>query len=145
MQNKYDVVLVRYGELSLKGKNKNDFTRRLLNNLKLALTSYPDLTYERVHDRLYIHVNGYNHLEIGNIVGKVFGISSYSYAKKVSNDIEEIVDQTYELVKDTTCKTFKVFAKRKNKMFPLTSDEINRKVATKLLHNLPLKVDVHNP
>ena len=54
----YDHILVRYGELSTKGKNKKDFIKRLLTNVKNALRDFEKLSYERTHDRLYILLNG---------------------------------------------------------------------------------------
>ena len=51
---KYDTVLIRYGELSTKGKNRKDFITRLFHNVKYALRDYPDLTYQKTHDRIYI-------------------------------------------------------------------------------------------
>ena len=51
---KYDTVLIRYGELSTKGKNRKDFITRLFHNVKYALRDYLDLTYQKTHDRIYI-------------------------------------------------------------------------------------------
>ena len=62
-QNKltYDHILVRFGELSTKGKNRKDFIKRLLTNVKNALRDFNELTYERTHDRMYIMLNGEDH------------------------------------------------------------------------------------
>ena len=59
-QNKltYDHILVRFGELSTKGKNRKDFIKRLLTNVKNALRDFNELTYERTHDRMYIMLHG---------------------------------------------------------------------------------------
>ena len=53
-----DHILVRYGELSTKGKNKKDFIRRLFLNIKNALKNFEELTYEKGYDRIYIMLNG---------------------------------------------------------------------------------------
>ena len=87
----YDHILVRYGELSTKGKNKKDFIRRLHQNMKNALRNYPALEFERTHDRMYILLNGVDPDEIAPIISRIFGISSFSYALKVNSEIEDII------------------------------------------------------
>ncbi|MEF9968315.1 MAG: hypothetical protein RR766_07340, partial [Longicatena sp.] len=87
----YNHILVRFGELSTKGKNKKDFIKRLLQNVKNALRDYEALTYERTHDRLYIMLNGEDHESVSKHLAKVFGISSFSFAIKVPSDIDEII------------------------------------------------------
>lgn len=83
MGNKYDTILIRYGELSTKGKNRKDFIKRLELNLKNALRNYPNLTYQRTFDRIYIKLTDENPDELKEIISKVFGISSFSFTEKV--------------------------------------------------------------
>ena len=54
----YDTVLIRYGELSTKGKNRKDFIRKLDQNIRHMLKDFPALTYQRTFDRIYIRLNG---------------------------------------------------------------------------------------
>ena len=68
----YDHILVRYGELSTKGKNKNEFIKRLLTNIKNALRAYTALTYEKTHDRIYILLNGCDPYEIAPVLEAVW-------------------------------------------------------------------------
>lgn len=145
--NKYvvDHILVRYGELSTKGKNKKEFIKRLLMNIKNALKNFEDLTYEKSHDRIYIMLNGTDPDQVSPILSKVFGISSFSYAIKINSELDEIVQVGYELAKGIDAKTFKVETKRHHKPFPYLSDEINRAVAGQILRNTNMKVDVHHP
>jgi len=148
MAYKYEYILVRFGELSTKGKNKKDFIKRLLVNIKHALYSFENLKYERTNDRLYITLNDEPVDEISPILARVFGIRSFSLAMKVPTDIEEIkkaalVAATYEQARELV--TFKVDTRRNYKQFPFVSDEINRAVAGLVLSNTDLKVDVHNP
>lgn len=140
-----DHILVRYGELSTKGKNKKDFIRRLFLNIKNALKNFEDLTYEKGYDRIYIMLNGTDPDLVSPILSKVFGISSFSYAIKINSELEEIVKTGYEVAKLSNAKTFKVDTKRHHKPFPYISDEINRAVAGEILRNTEMKVDVHNP
>lgn len=140
-----DHILVRYGELSTKGKNKNDFIKRLFHNIKNALRSFDKLTYEKSYDRIYIMLNGTDPDETKPYLEKVFGISSFSYAIKINSELEDIVEMGLKVAQLSDAKTFKVDTKRHHKPFPYISDEINRAVATEVLKNTDMKVDVHNP
>ncbi len=142
---KYDTVLIRYGELSTKGKNRKDFITRLYHNIKYALRDYPNLTYQKTHDRIYIKLNDENTDEIADKLKRVFGISSFSFTDKVESDIEAIKETCLRIAKESNKKTFKMMAKRHDKSFPMISDEINRACAGNILHNTDLTVDVHNP
>ena len=141
----YDHIVVRYGELSTKGKNRKDFTKALTNNIKKRLRVYPGLTYRTLHDGLYIELNGENYELIKEDLKQVFGYAYFSGAILVDRDIEEIKKTALELTKKKDYKTFKMVSKRSDKSFPLRSDEINRQVAGHVLRNSDLKVDVHNP
>ncbi len=142
---KYDTVLIRYGELTTKGKNRKDFINRLLKNLKFALKAYPDLQYQKTHDRIYIKMTDEDPSELTVILKKVFGISSFSFTEKVDSDIDTIKAACLRIAKETDKKTFKVIAKRHDKSFPMRSDDINRAVAGIILNQTDLKVDVHDP
>ncbi len=141
----YDHIVVRYGELSTKGKNRKDFTKALTNNIKKRLRAYPGLSYRTLHDGLYIELNGENYELIKEDLKQVFGYAYFSGAILVDRDIEEIKKTALELTKKKDYKTFKMVSKRSDKSFPLRSDEINRQVAGYVLRNSDLKVDVHNP
>ena len=145
MAYRYNHILIRYGELSLKGKNRNNFIKALYDNVRKALKAFPTLEFEKQHDRMYIYLHDEDSKQVSEILAKVFGISSFSLAIKVEPDLDQIIDACYESLDLTTPKTFKVAARRSDKLFPYISDEINRKVATKILKNSDWKVDVHNP
>ena len=76
----YDHILIRYGELSTKGKNRKDFIRRLHTNVKHALNMFEAIEIEKTHDRMYIHLNETDPFEIKPYLEKIFGISSFSFA-----------------------------------------------------------------
>ena len=86
----YDTVLIRYGELSTKGKNRKDFIARLFHNIKYMLKDHPSLEYQKTYDRIYIRLNGEDQEVIAKKLKKVFGISSFSFTEKVDNDIQAI-------------------------------------------------------
>ena len=147
----YDSIMVRYGELSLKGKNKKDFINTLSENIKMSLLDMSELSFEKQYDRFYVNLNEFSDIdEILNRLSKIPGIHNFSLVKKVNKDIDEINNISLEIIKDIESEsdeplTFKVKASRQDKNFPLISDDINRKVATVILKNTSLKVDVHNP
>ena len=108
----YDHILVRYGELSTKGKNKKDFIKRLLTNVKNALCEFKGLTYERTHDRLYILLNGENAEAVADVLQHVFGISSFSFAIRIPSDIDKIIETGFTVAKNSTATTFKIETRR---------------------------------
>ena len=141
----YDHILVRYGELSTKGKNRKDFIKKLTDNIRASLSAYDKLTYERTFDRLYIHLHGTQPEEICTILKEIFGLSSFSLCLKIRSELDAIVETGFQVAMERGQGTFKVETRRHDKKFPLISDQINRAVATKILKGSEMKVDVHHP
>lgn len=137
--------MVRFGELSTKGKNKKDFINMLAKNIKHALKNFSSLSFDTLYDHIYVNLNGTNPDEILNILKNISGIHALSLVIKVPSDIEEIKRMSLTLIKEEVGNTFKVNCRRSNKKFPLISDEIIRLVAPVILANTKLKVNVHNP
>lgn len=141
----YDTVLIRYGELSTKGKNRKDFIRKLDQNIRHMLKDFPALTYQRTFDRIYIRLNGEDPEKIRELLSKVSGISSFSFTEKVPSDLNAIEEACLRIASESGKHTFKIITKRHDKTFPLNSDGINRAVAGEILRATDLKVDVHEP
>ena len=142
----YDRIMVRFGELSTKGKNKKDFIRQLGDNIKRALKPYKQLEIEVRFDHIYVILNEMDYQPILTILQDISGIHSLSLVHKCEKDIEVIKKDALELMKLESFKTFKVTCKRSDKTFPLISDQILRLVAGEILRNIKdIKVDVHNP
>ena len=141
----YDHIMIRFGELSTKGKNKKDFIRILYMNIKRSLKDYPEVKIETRYDHIYVHLNGQEYSPIISLLQDISGIQGLSLVCKVDKDIEKIQEASLELIKQEEGKTFKVKVKRSDKRFPIHSEEITRKVAPIILKNTDLKVDVHNP
>ena len=142
---KYDHIIVRYGELSTKGKNRKEFTKQLTHNIKKRLLDFDKLEYRTLHDGLFIKLNDEPYEEIKTCLKDVFGYSSFSGAIISTKDIEDIKSTALAIVNRKQYKSFKVVTKRHDKSYPMISDEINRAVASHILHNCDIKVDVHNP
>lgn len=141
----YDHIVVRYGELSTKGKNRKEFTRQLTANIKKRLQDHKALTYNTLHDGLFIKLNGEDYPSIKEELKDIFGYSYFSGAIRVNKDIEEVKKVTLALTENHNVKTFKIATKRHDKSYPMRSDEINRALAGNILHNTSLLVDVHEP
>lgn len=142
---KYSHIMIRFGELSTKGKNKSSFIRVLYENIKHALKDYSSLEIESRYDHIYVYLNDEDYEPIISRLQDVSGIHAMSLVYRCEKDIEVIKSSALELVKQESGKTFKVNAKRGDKKFPLHSDEIVRAVAPVILRNTDLKVDVHHP
>ena len=141
----YDHIIVRYGELSTKGKNRKEFTRQLTQNIRKRLSDHEKLTYNTLHDGLFIRLNGEDYSMIREELKDVFGYSYFAGAIRVSRDIEDVKKVTLDLAKKHDAKTFKIVTKRHDKSYPMKSDDINRALAGNILHNTELTVDVHMP
>ena len=145
---KYDHIMVRFGELSTKGKNKIDFIRVLFHNIKRALKDFPCLEINMRHDHIYVALHDEDYQPVIERLQDVSGIQGLSLVHKTTNrDIENIKDISLKLIEQEEGKTFKVKVKRSDKSYPMISDEITRAVAGHILRNLGdrLSVDVHNP
>lgn len=143
----YDRILVRYGDLTLKGRNQKLFLDKVQGLIKSKLNGL-DVTIQNTHSRVYILLNGTNHNEVIKRLNRVSGISSYSLVVRCDSKIEDIKELALKLVKEEIKDnvTFKVECKRALKSFPLTSIEIAKDVAGYVLSNTDnLTVDVHNP
>jgi len=143
---KYDHIMVRFGELSTKGKNKKDFIDALAFNIKNALKEFKELSFDVRYDHIYIKLNDADYEKVLSRLKDISGIHALSLVHKCEKDIEVIKEHALELFKLEDGKTFKIQAKRSDKTYPMISDEINRTIATHLFKNVSdIKVDVHNP
>jgi tRNA uracil 4-sulfurtransferase len=144
----YDRILIRYGEISTKGRNRNKFVDKLRKSIRIALAPFPKIKIEAGRDRMYVLLNGENAQEISKVLKGIFGIQSLSPAIKVEKDIEMMKEKALELVTSLykEGQTFKITAKRSDKTFELDTDGINQTFGAHLLtHISGIKVDVKNP
>ncbi len=144
------VLLVRYAEIHLKGLNRPYFERLLVQGIKAALP-YPGVRVERAQSRIF--VSGLKPEEIEPAIGKlkqVFGIHSVSPALCLPVNWEAICEGACKLMEEELegreTATFKVFSRRADKKFPLSSQQMSPMLGEVLLKRFPqLKVDVHTP
>lgn len=145
---KYDRILIRYGEMTTKGRNRNLFVRRLKDNVAEKLQAFPNIKIEYMRDRMYILLNGEPHEPIIDKLKTVFGIHSFSLAMKCNNELNEIKETALAAVKQLPYKgkTFKVSARRVDKQFPYGSNALNHEIGAHILRNTDgLIVNVHEP
>ncbi len=154
MRSGPEVVLGRYGELWLKGRNRGDFERALVANARAALRSLdPEARIEREHGLLLVHPTRRAH-DVARRLQEVFGLSSLSPARAVASAPEaiatlapEVLAQALEARPRGVRVPFRVASSRSDKSFPLTSPELDRFVADRLLPEQMerLQVDLTHP
>lgn len=138
------VIIIRYSELHLKGKNRGWFEKVFVVNMEKSLKGIRHEIHR--HSGRYL-VENFDEKDVDLIsdrLKKVFGIHSYSVALKVSTDMNEI----FKAAKNVCFAegSFKVETHRADKNFPLNSMQISAEIGGRLLDfNKNLKVDVHNP
>ncbi|CAM4143805.1 tRNA 4-thiouridine(8) synthase ThiI [Paenibacillus alkaliterrae] len=144
----YDQIVLRYGDLTVKGKNRNRFEKRMLEQVKQSLCAFEHITYFKSFGRLYVKLNGNPYEPVANRLKDLFGIVTLSPVVSAEPDLEKIRAAALELMLSLpeTPATFKVSAKRAWKKFPHTSQEMNHLVGGHVLRAMPeLKVNVNKP
>ena len=143
----YDVILIKYAEITLKGDNKNFFEKKLAENIKRLLKKNK-IKYEKIvrfRTHMIIHTKEKEE-KIRPVIEKIFGIANFSFAYTCEKDIEKInkfvLSKTSFMKKS---KTFKVDASRQNKSFKHNSMEIGRIVGETIYNKYKIKGDMKNP
>ncbi|WP_270668252.1 tRNA uracil 4-sulfurtransferase ThiI [Staphylococcus hominis] len=145
---KYDHILVRYGELTLKGTNRKRFTNVLKENVIQSLRSLEGTRVKCERDRMFISLfEEANVNEVMNRLTKIFGIKSISPVFKTTQNLEDIKQLCVSLAKDFAHgDTFKIDVKRVDKSFSLDTYQLQRELGGVILKSVDhLKVDVKRP
>ncbi|MDE6780609.1 MAG: tRNA 4-thiouridine(8) synthase ThiI [Ruminococcus sp.] len=145
-----EIVLVKYGEMVLKGLNKKSFEDMLTKNIKRRLKSLGQFRITSAQSTTYITPldDDIDLEEVVDRVGKIFGIAALCRACVCEKDFWDITAKSLEYLDEvlSNAKTFKVNAKRSDKAFPMKSPEICTELGGILLEKFPnLTVDVKNP
>lgn len=144
----YDRILIRYGELALKGGNRKFFLQKLKKNVQFILRDYKQIKIISEWDRMYVMLHGEPEDEIIAKLQHVFGVQSFSPAIKAEKNIQSIRDAALHVVKQAyePGKTFKISARRTDKTFEYDTNGLNHAVGSHILININgIKVDVKNP
>ncbi|MEX1378024.1 MAG: tRNA uracil 4-sulfurtransferase ThiI [Eubacteriales bacterium] len=143
------VILISFGEIFLKGKNRPFFLKKLKNLLKIAAAVDPDASVELQDSRFYIkNFSDSYQDELIEKIKKIFGVHSFCVAYECQKDMETLSEVCTQLAENNAKEknTFKVDTKRSDKQYPIKSMEVSAKLGGVLLKAYPsLKVDVHNP
>ncbi len=145
-----EILLLKDGEIVLKGLNRRSFEDVLKKNLKFALRSLGSFEITSAQSTIYVKPlsDDIDLDEACDRVSRVFGIVAFSRAAVCEKTIESVLKTAPDYLASQlrAVKTFKVEAKRSDKKFPLKSPEICREVGGEILSKFPhLTVDVHNP
>ncbi|UDI78035.1 tRNA 4-thiouridine(8) synthase ThiI [Staphylococcus taiwanensis] len=145
---KFDHLLVRYGELTLKGSNRKKFVNALKDNVISSLKSLEGTHVQGKRDRMYVSLTEEaDSQEVISRLSKIFGIKSISPVHKTTQDIEDIKKLCVELAQDfKTGETFKIDVKRVDKSYPLDTYALQRELGGTILQATEgITVDVKNP
>ncbi|MCY7568730.1 MULTISPECIES: tRNA uracil 4-sulfurtransferase ThiI [Bacillus] len=145
---KYDHILVRFGEISTKGKNRKKFIEKLRQHIRFVLKDFEALKLASDRDRITIMLNGEDPEPISEQLKSVFGIQSFSLAVKCETNLDAIKEAALTAVQEVyeQGNTFKVSTKRSYKQFELDSNEMNREIGGHVLKNTEnLTVNVKQP
>jgi len=143
----YDYIMVKYGDLILKGKNQHIFRRNINNQIVHKLYGL-NIDIEFQHDLLIIKLNDEDPEKVIQQLNYISGLSSYAKAKACEFDLDEIASKALEIIKEEIHQetTFKIETKRADKDIPYTSLQISNLISKKILRQAQLlNVDVHHP
>ena len=126
MENREHVILVRYGEIALKGLNRHTFIDLLVKNIRGALSHLDSAEVKKIQGRIIVHISD-DELDQGvEAVSRVFGVVSLSPATVVASQMDQIEPVVLEEADRAPFESFKICVKRSDKRFPMTSPEIGR-------------------
>ena len=114
---KYTEIMIRYGELSTKGKNRKIFISQLAHNIKKSLHEFDEVKIHSDRDRMHIVLNGEDSDAVMSRLTPIFGIQSFSPVIKIDKDTDVICQTAIQMVKEIwqEGQTFKVQSRRSDK------------------------------
>ena len=123
----YSEIMVRYGELSTKGKNRKNFIDRLGYNVRQALHEFSNLKIAAHRDRMHIQLNGEDSEKVMARLGQVFGIQNFSPSVKVERDVKKVQAMAIEMMKEKYRPglTFKINTRRSDHKFKYDTNAMN--------------------
>lgn len=144
----YSEIMVRYGELSTKGKNRRMFIMQLAENVRRALVDFPKLKIHADRDRMHLLLNGEDSQLIMPKLQKIFGIQNFSASLRVEKDVEVLKRNVQKIMQAiyTGNETFKITAKRSDHDFLLDSGELNVALGNAVFDIFPnIQVQMKHP
>lgn len=141
------IIYIKYGELTLKGKNRVNFIDCLYTNIKNALKEFDDVVITKSFDNMIISFSEKNHNEIIEILKRIPGIYQIINAYEISStDLDRISEFIIDILKNKDFKTFKVITNRHDKSCPISSMDFSKQMGGKILSKIKnLKVLMDDP
>ena len=145
-----EIILIKNGELALKGQNRRGFEEILMKNIRRRLKPLGTVNIRAAQSTVYIEPadGGFDMDEAERRISKIFGIAAFTRAAVTEKNMDSVKATAADYLSKSlgAANTFKVEAKRADKTFPLKSPEICRETGGYILSKFKgLKVDVHNP
>ncbi|HEO8252365.1 TPA: tRNA 4-thiouridine(8) synthase ThiI [Streptococcus agalactiae] len=144
----YSEIMIRYGELSTKKKNRMRFINKLKNNMEHVLSIYPDVSVKTDRDRGHVYLNGTDYHEVAESLKEIFGIQAFSPSFKVEKNVDTLVKAVQEIMTSVykDGMTFKITAKRGDHSFELDSRALNHTLGDAVFSVLPnIKAQMKQP
>ena len=149
MDSNNDIILLKQGEMVLKGLNRSRFEAKLLSNVSRRLKRFGNFKVYATQSTVYIEPRGECDVDGAfEAVKKIFGVVAVTRAAVCEKDADALFETAKRYLGETlsAAKTFKVESRRADKSFPMTSIQLSQYVGGLLADEFPhLKVDVHNP
>lgn len=143
MPNKHQLIIY-YGELALKGKNRAFFEDKLISNIRLKLEDY-DPEIKKTFGRLFLKVNSENQNEIIAKLRQIFGMSHFTFIEKAELSMTAIEKAALNIIKSKKFRSFGVITNRVNKNFEKDSEEINVRIGDIVRNKTGSEVDLDDP
>lgn len=143
-----DMILLRFGELTLKGKNRYRFEHQVVSHVQRLMKPYRGIRMTRTFGRVYLELNGAPYEEVAEQLKRVFGLYSFSPVLRSESDLEQLRIKALLAMEKHADKPlrFKVSVRRTDKSFAYDTQQLNQLIGSYVLRNMPLlKVDVHDP
>ncbi|CEN80311.1 tRNA uracil 4-sulfurtransferase ThiI [Paraclostridium sordellii] len=148
----YNIAIVKYGEIGVKGKNRYIFENKLIKNIKSMLSPLGKFNVYKEYGRIYVDLGEFaeDYEEVLEEIKKVFGVVGVCPGIRAEKDYDKLKELALKLLDEKIeegSKSFKVTSRRGDKSLPLTSQEMSKDIAGFLVFNVKdrIKVDVRNP
>ena len=131
--------MIRYGELSTKGKNRMRFINKLRNNISDVLSIYPAVKVTADRDRAHAYLNGTDYEPVAESLKQVFGIQNFSPVYKIEKSVPALISAVQEIMQEIYQEgmTFKISSRRSDHSFELDSRELNQTLGGAVFEAIP--------
>lgn len=135
----YSEIMVRYGELSTKGKNRMRFINKLKRNMQAVLSIYPEVHVKADRDRAHVYLHGTAYQPVAESLKQIFGLQNFSPSYKVEKSVPALIEAVQTIMKEIYKEgmTFKIASKRSDHNFELDSRELNQTLGNAVFDAIP--------